>query len=1149
MKPIINLQDHSFIQDHRLNQRTIIPATWYLEALVSHDLKTYGFPISLSNLHYHKAINMKPNTDYSFDIRSDDGMSVLTISINQEWEVCASGCIQKTQTIPENTFNIQSILSRCLKSYNKEAYYQSLSLLHYDFGPLHQGVEELHLGTNEAIGKINFLPGLERNRYTIHPAFLDACSHVGLSLLDGVGEDYVFITTSQDRVTLFHPFPDQIWCHAKKVHQTSDSLSLDLMIYDDHTNQLLAEIKGYQLQRIALSTLETKDELSAYYQIIWEEKSLPITQNTNHTLQKIILDQSSAIPKITDPSSTALIIFLNSEDPIYENNLNSLLQLLTISQALHHQQIVQLNRLIVVLHQEASLSRRQENIRLHNACVPSFCRTMKQEFPGWHVACIDVGSRTKKEALVLLDQELSQPYEDNDITYSAANRYVMRLRTLNLQQTRMPDHYKLSFTKGTTLQETHWIPSERTSLLEHDVEIKVAASSLNFRDILILLNRYPEKDAQLGIDGSGIISSVGPGVKSLKPGDEVIFIGQHNFSNIVTLPECNVVKKPSHFHLTAAAGLPVVFITAFYALINIGKLKKNQSILIHSAAGGVGTAAILIAKQMGATIHATAHPSKWSSLYALGVSTCHSSRELNFSEEITPNSIDLILNNLIGEYIPRSLTLLKENGTFIEIGNKEIWSKEEMRAARPDVNYEHLHVLHEQEKNPKTFHHVLLKMCQFIEQHHLTVPSLKVFPAEDIQLAIRDMVNAKHLGKLVISHEHPQISCIQQKACYLITGGLGGIGMAVMHYLLEQGAARVYLMGRHIPTNAPQDKRVVILTGDVASETDVLRVLDEINHSPYPLKGIFHAAGISDDNVIPNLNEDQIRRVLQAKHLGALYLHQHTQSINLDHFVLFSSITSLLGTPGLANYAAANGFLNQLAYYRHFVGLPALSILWGPWEVGMLQKRDSKVRQHWLNQGFSIMDTKTALHHFEQALKSKKYQMSIMQVNWDTLLSFYEKDQIPSLFLSVSEHIRHNTTQQKPDSEFVNSLQSLTDPEKTEKLIHYLQEEVKNLTGDKVNNPSLSFTELGITSLTAIEMTQRIENTLGLTLPQTLLFNYTRIPTLADYLLIDKLQLKAKPVTHEKKTEVAEKDTTQLTDKEVMNLLDNALKDIDDLLN
>ena len=500
---------------------------------------------------------------------------------------------------------------------------------------------------------------------------------------------------------------------------------------------------------------------------------------------------------------------------------------------------------------------------------------------------------------------------------------------------------------------------EPSALGAGDVEIEVAAAALNFRDVMVTLGLLPalayERSAlgrEVGMEGSGIVRRVGSAVRHCRVGDEVAFIQSGCIANRVVVNEHLVFVKPDCLSMEEAASSLSVYVTAYYSLIHLARLRKGQRVLIHSAMGGVGQAAIALAKHVGAEIYATAgNESKRDQLLALGARAAFDSHSHDWYDDLmeatSGEGVDVVLNSLSGRHIELCLEALRPGGWHCEIGKVDIYEDNELglRVFRKNLRFAAIDVDRLMIDDPFLSREISQACLELLDQGALPSLPVTLFPYEDYARALRLMTTGQHQGKLVLTA--PQASdnsgftvadvqpLLDPNGTYLVTGGLGGFGLRLLPYLVASGARHITLMDRDPERRRDaewirqssalaymsDDVEFDILSGDVSVEEDVQRCIAQLKR---PLKGVFHLAGILDDRLLFDMTTQSVAEVFAPKAHGALYLHRATRGCDLDHFVLFSSTASTLGNPGQINYSAASAFLDGLAANRRRQGLPAL---------------------------------------------------------------------------------------------------------------------------------------------------------------------------------------------------------------------------------
>ena len=730
---------------------------------------------------------------------------------------------------------------------------------------------------------------------------------------------------------------------------------------------------------------------------------------------------------------------------------------------------------------------------------------------------------------------------------------------------------RLALMDSGTLDGIENVSANRQAPGPGEIEIRVYAAGLNFRDVLNVLGMYKGNAGPLGGECAGVVVRVGAGVDSFRPGDEVVALGQGCFARFLTTRAELTWAKPANLSFAAAVTIPVAFLTAKYALETIAHVQAGERVLIHAGAGGVGLAAIQIAQQAGAIVFATAGSAeKRAYLASIGVSHVMDSRSLEFVREIPEitdgQGVDVVLNSLVGQFIDAGIETLADGGRFVELGVADLRSTESVASLRPDVAYLPFNLAQALEPGEGFVREILTAIFDEFESGALQPLPREIFSMEKARDAFRYMAQARHIGRVVLCPaQETERDSIRKDGAYLVTGGLSGIGLAVAEWLGQRGAGQVIVMGRSLPTtdaaNVFDRMRnagtvVSVWQGDVSKEADVIAAL--VCADGFPLRGVFHCAGVLDDGALLLQDWQRFQRVLSPKLEGTCNLHRLTANSPLDHFVLFSSVASVLGSPGQTNYAAANSFLDAMAQYRRSRGLPALSIDWGAWsETG------AAVRHHVGQRGSKIglggISTHDGLQALEMSMADTRAQVMVASVDWKTYFAnegapsnpHIANQQLLSELRTARQQVRTTAAvSQKKDPSSKQSgpswlpqLEQAVPVQRQHLLMHLVEERIQTTLGLSVAqqiDPNQPLQELGLDSLLSIELRNSLSACLGRSLPATLSFNYPTLNTLTGFILRDVL-VAAQPKSIGPKVDSSQTrlvdDIEALSDEEVDRLL------------
>ncbi len=700
--------------------------------------------------------------------------------------------------------------------------------------------------------------------------------------------------------------------------------------------------------------------------------------------------------------------------------------------------------------------------------------------------------------------EVSSNYGENLVAVRSAARYVPRLERVS---PRLPEPFEIrSDRPGLDGIAIH--PLISRGLAGDEVEIRVHAAGLNFRDLANALGMRSDA-SPMGSECAGVVTRVGADVSRFHPGDRVAAIAPGCFGSHAIARETLVFGKPDSISFEAAAGLLLAPLTARYALLDVGRMKAGDRVLIHAAAGGVGLAAVRCAQRAGAEILATAGSAeKRDYLRALGIRHVFDSRSQEFGRQAREatggRGVDLLLNSLAGDFIPAGLAALAGGGRFLEIGKADQFDAEKARAIRSDIHYHRIDLAGPLENDAASLRPALQTLLDAARKGDLAPLPMRVFGMEDAQAAFRFMMEARHVGKIVLANA-PAECPIRRDAAYLVTGGLSGLGLLTAEWLARRGAGTLVLMGRRAPdagTLARIDlmraagTSVQVCTGDVGRRDDVTRA---VQSAEQPLRGVFHSAGTLDDSTLVQTTAAKFERVFRAKVAGAWNLHESTHGCPLDHFVLFSSAASMLGSRGQANHAAANAFLDWLAHHRRTQGTCALSINWGAWSGAGAAVRTGAAGMA-AGRGVRLITPELGFETLERLIKMGAVQAGVIPADWDELAQ--SAGALGRTLLSEISKKR-NTAAVPPESSCFERLQTLPAGRQRRELMLELQHiaaGVLGLAGGTTADPDQPLSELGLDSLMALEFRNKLGVAFRRAFPASLLFDHPTLNRLAEHI-------------------------------------------------
>ncbi len=830
-----------------------------------------------------------------------------------------------------------------------------------------------------------------------------------------------------------------------------------------------------------------------------------------------------------------------------------------------------------------------EPLAIEQAALWGLGRVLAMEHPELHCVRLDLDPAAGGDEARMLAQEMASPGAEDQIAFRDGVRHVARFVRLaagfraGRDRRSVPSGpYRVTTETFGILDSLGLAPTTRRRPESGEVEIEVRASGLNLRDVLLALGMFEQFLPQLGVktaaevtfgfECAGEIVSVGDRVSAFEPGDGVMGLALAGMSSRVTVDAALITAKPQELSFEQAATIPLAFMTAFFGLHHLADIRSGDRVLIHAAAGGVGQAAVQLARRCGAEIFATASPPKWDFLRAQGIEHVMSSRDLDFAAEIKAltggRGVDIVLNSLTGEFIPSSLEVLAEGGRFVELGKIGIWEENRVHELRPDAAYFNFDLATISHQSPALIASLFGKLAEGFENRSLEPLPHRVFPISDVAAAFRFMAQARHLGKVVLCHSErqeagsPQAPMLRGDGGYLITGGLGALGLRLAEWMVAEGVRHLVLAGRSEPSATARETiarlaeagaRVSIIRADVTERQDVSRMLAETEAGGATLRGIVHAAGVLDDGILLEQDWRRFRDVMAPKLQGAWWLHTLSRERQLDFFVCYSSMASLLGSPGQGNYAAANAFLDALAHHRRALGLPALTLNWGAWaDSGMAARLDRRDQARWNDRGLGTIEPELGLDLVEQLWSRGATQVGVMPVSWSKFMK-----QLPAGFQPplLEAFAREAPSALPAKSKFLEALEGSPVDERLGLLMDEIRTQIAELLGlesfEEIEPRNRLF-DLGLDSLMAVELKTRLERTLCCGMRPTLVFDYPTVEALVGYFAQEPLAAlfapEAEPVEDRVRDELGpppepSEDLEDLSQDEIAKLLVRELEE------
>lgn len=1004
-----------------------------------------------------------------------------------------------------------------------DALYQSIADRGLPFGDGYRLLRAIQSSAIGAAGEID-VEAAPPWAGLLNPAILDAAAHLCVAVLDqdnAAGRN-AFLPWAVDACHVFGPAGAATHGAVLLRERQNESASFDVVLLDPDRAPV-ALLEGWRLRRTLLGVPDLR--VSSWRRTVRPARTTPVgTWLVVGDADGLGVQLSTALTRagasairadIADPNTTQRLAAgdwdgvvhiacaaTHDSDALIESAWRSVTPLLDAARA-QPRADGRPRRVVVVTRGLQAIGAHAGNETPLAAAAVGVMRALRAEQPELSCTTIDLDptshATSAEEVEHILDAALAaEPAAE--IAVRDGERYthgsaLSELETLNGDA---GTPVRLVHTRPGTLDGFELRPLTPEAVPAGHVRIRVLAAGLNFRDVLTCLGSYAGP-AEIGNECCGIVTETGEGVVELRPGDRVVAFWPGCYASYVTVPIGFVAPAPTTLSPAECATLPVAYGTAWHALVNIGRIQSGQSVLIHAGAGGVGQAAIQLAQMLGARVYATAGtPEKRAFLVeTCGVAAAFDSRSASFASELLQvtgrEGVDLVLNSLIGDLIPAGVACLKPNGVFVELGKREILTRDEVDALRADVHYEAFDLRDVALADPALLPGMFRDINAAVDRGALRALPFVTFPLAQAEAGFRRMARAQHIGKIVFIPP-PVHEPADEAGWTVVTGGTGAMGSATVQWLLEQGERRIAVWARRAPDEAAADAlqelrdayhaEIEVRAVDVADEPAVEAALDELR-TRGPITGVVHAAGVLDDATVLQITRDSFDTVVRPKVAGAWNLHRATLRDPVQRFVLYSAVGPLVDASGQGSYAAANAFLDALAVMRRGLGLPAVSIRWGLFRSGgMAARMTDSQQQRWIRKGLGWLSDEAGGALFEKATTAAAAEVFAIETS------------------GTERTVRRSADAPAERAELLDRIASAPADARLDAAVEYLVATVTSLLSlPEAAAPDAPLRDLGLDSLSAIELRNMLTVATGKALPATLAFDYPTITAIAGFLL------------------------------------------------
>jgi acyl transferase domain-containing protein/NADPH:quinone reductase-like Zn-dependent oxidoreductase/acyl carrier protein len=1050
----ISLADQPWLADHRVLGQVLFPGTAFVELALR-----AGEPAGadgLDELTLAAPLVLPDDGTVQLQVHVDGDQVKIHSRRDElgEWTLHATGLLGTATS----TVDVGNTWPPEAEPIDLSRFYAEYESGGFAYGPVFQGLKAAWKSTEAAYLEVELPENADETGFGIHPALLDSALQ-GLIFVSAGGARVPF---SWDRVTLH-----AVGARRLRVRVAGTGHNTVSLTAVDETGAPVLSAWGVVMREVSRDRLTTADPL---LELDWQPFDPEPASADFRTLRVENGDPSAELARILGAVQEHL-----AEDT--------------------DAKLVVLTRGAVAV--EDGMSVGEQPVDVAGAAAWGLLRSVAGEQPG-RVAVIDTDEINTDETNT--DGTLAAVVASGVSQAAIRGGRCFRPRLARVtERPALPDGgWRAVHDDSGSLDAITMIPAEPRALNPGEVRVSMRATGLNFRDVLTVLGMYPGEPSPLGLEGAGVVTEVGPDVDGFVVGDRVLGMFPAALATAAVADARMLAKIPDGCTFATAASIPIAYLSAYYALHDLAGLKAGERVLVHAAAGGVGMAAVQLARHWGATVAGTASPAKHQALRELGLGADQiaSSRTTEFAEKFGP--VDVVLNSLAGEFVDASLRLLAPKGRFVELGKTDIRRPEGVRYRAFDLV----------EAGPERTGEMLAEIMALLREGRIGALPITVRHARELPGAFRHMAAARHVGKVVVTIPRPL-----DDRPVLITGGTGGIGARLARHLAAtHGVRDLVLLSRSgkaddlVAGLADQGVRVRVFACDVTDRDALTGVLRETGE----LTAVFHTAGVVDDATVAGLTPERLDAVLAPKLEGARLLHELTHDMDLARFVVFSGAAGLLGGPGQGNYAAANTALDAFARHRRALGLPATALAWGPWttEFGMTSALSEVDVKRMARGGMLPLSAAEGMAMLDAALGSGRTELVPLRLNPAAIRDNPER--VPELFHGLvapaKQRVRVATAAEPEAEPLAGRLSALKPEQRVDTVLDLVTGEAAAVLGHasgEAIDPERSFNDLGFDSLTAVELRNRLGAASGIRLPATLVFDCPTSAELAAFLLTE----------------------------------------------
>ncbi|WP_338932910.1 SDR family NAD(P)-dependent oxidoreductase [Streptomyces netropsis] len=1129
----LSLRTHPWLADHVVSGMVFFPGTGFLELAIRAADEVGCASVEDLTIVAPLILPERGTTQVQIQVggADEDGRRELRFhsrpadAPDQDWSLHATGMLAKDERTL--SFDGAQWPPRGADPVDLDGLYERYAETGLDYGPVFRGLRAVWRRGEELFAEVSLDQRVkDADAFGVHPALLDAVLH-----------STVFASADGDQRGLL-PFS---WSGVSLHASGASVLRVKITNCGPDAVELVAvDVEGAPVISVTSLTLRSaspqaaaantrRDEMNSLFHLDWVPQTVPGI--TDHTGWAVLGDDTLALAdaltsagvtplhaatltELDTATDTVVVPVVGDPTRVPESAHEVTHRVLRLLQEWQADERFARSRLLIVT--RGAVATGDESVTdVAAAPVWGLVRSAQAENPG-RFLLVDLDDSADSTALLPTLPGVLEADEPQAVVRAGTVR-VGRLARLASAGALVPPAgtpWRLGSAAKGSLDGLALIPCPEVlePLTGRQVRVDVRAAGVNFRDVLNALGMYPGEAGLFGSEAAGVVTATGPDVTGLRPGDRVMGMLFGGFGPLGVVDERLLTPVPDAWSWETAASVPLVFLTAYYAMVDLAGLRPGEKVLVHAGAGGVGMATVQLARHLGAEVFATASEGKWDVLRSLGVADDHiaSSRTTDFEQAFAAvtdgRGVDVVLNALSGEFVDASLRLLAPGGRFLEMGKTDIRDADTL----PGVDYRSFDLGF---ADPDRIRQMLTELVDLFDRGALRPLPMKTWDVRRAKDAFRYMSLAKHVGKIVLTNP----VAWDPDGTVLITGGTGGLAAELARHLVTERSVRHLLLVSRRGPDAPGAAElreeltalgadVTVLAADIADRAAVAGLLAGIP-AEHPLTAVVHTAGVLDDGVIASLTPERLATVLRPKVDAAWHLHELTRDLDLAAFVLYSSTAGVMGSPGQGNYAAGNTFLDALAHHRHSQGLPATSLAWGAWEqgAGMTSTLDDRDVRRISGGGMPPLSVELGLALFDAATTTDEALVVPLPIGSGPG-ALPSADGLPALLRGLVATGRRSVASSAARASRKDLAHQLTGLGEEERL-RFLVDLVRAEAAVVLAHPSpeaiaaeREFRQLGFDSLTAIELRNRLSTTTGIALSATLVFDYPTPRRLAEYL-------------------------------------------------